>query len=73
MNKNMGAFILSKQTVKRIYVGGMLILLLIAVMNLILEAPLVNPFIIFGLMFILLSINIYNNTRADGEDQGGPK
>lgn len=69
----MGAFILSKQTVKRIYVGGMIILLLIAVLNLILEAPLVNPFIIFGFMFILLSINIYNNTRADGDGKGGPE
>ncbi len=59
---------MSKQTVKRIYVGGMLILLIIAVLNLVLGEPLVNPFIIFGLMFILLSINIFNNTRADGED-----
>lgn len=64
---------MSKQTVKRIYVGGMIILLVIAVLNLILEAPLVNPFIIFGFMFILLSINIYNNTRADGDGNGGPE
>lgn len=64
----MEAFILSKKTVKRIYVIGMIILLLIAVMNLILEEALLNPFIIFGFMFILLAVNIYNNTRADGED-----
>lgn len=65
----MEALILSKQTVKRIYVGGMIILLVIAVLNLILAEPLLNPFIIFGFMFILLSINIYNNTRADGEEK----
>ena len=65
----MEAFILSKKTVKRIYVTGMIILLLTAVMNLILEEALLNPFIIFGFMFILLAVNIYNNTRADGEDK----
>lgn len=65
----MEAFILSKKTVKRIYITGMIILLSAAVMNLIMEEPLLNPFIIFGFMFILISINIYNNTRTDGEDK----
>jgi len=60
---------LSKKTVKRIYVIGMIILLIAAVMNLVLEETLLNPFIIFGFMFILLAVNIYNNTRADGEDK----
>lgn len=60
---------MSKKTVKRIYVIGMIILLIAAVMNLVLEETLLNPFIIFGFMFILLAVNIYNNTRADGEDQ----
>lgn len=60
---------MSKKTVKRIYIIGMIILLSIAVMNLILEETLLNPFIIFGFMFILLAVNIYNNTRADGEDK----
>lgn len=65
---------MSKKTVKRIYVIGMIILLLTAVMNLILEEPLVNPFIIFGFIFILIAVNIYNNTRKDGEkDQPGRK
>lgn len=59
---------MSKKTVKRIYITGMVILLLIAIMNLVLEETLLNPFIIFGFMFILLAVNIYNNTRADGED-----
>lgn len=65
----MEAFILSKKTVKKIYVAGMIILLIAAVMNLVLEETLLNPFIIFGFMFILLAVNIYNNTRADGEDK----
>ena len=65
----MEAFILSKKTVKRIYITGMIILLLAAVMNLIMEEPLLNPFIIFGFMFILIAVNIYNNTRADSEDK----
>ncbi|SDK61107.1 hypothetical protein [Lacicoccus qingdaonensis] len=60
---------MSKKTVKRIYVIGMIILLIAAVLNLVLEETLLNPFIIFGFMFILLAVNIYNNTRADGEDQ----
>ncbi len=60
---------MSKKTVKRIYVIGMIILLIAAVMNLVLEETLLNPFIIFGFMFILLAVNIYNNTRADGEDK----
>lgn len=47
----------------------MIILLLAAVMNLLLEVTLLNPFIIFGLMFILLAVNIYNNARADGEEK----
>lgn len=65
---------MSKKTVKRIYVIGMIILLLTAVMNLILEEPLVNPFIIFGFIFILIAVNIYNNTRKDGEkDHPGRK
>lgn len=60
---------MTKKTVKRIYVIGMIILLLAAVMNLLLEVTLLNPFIIFGLMFILLAVNIYNNARADGEEK----
>lgn len=60
---------MTKRTVKRIYVIGMIILLLAAVMNLLLEKTLLNPFIIFGLMFILLAVNIYNNARADGEEK----
>ena len=60
---------MSKKTVKRIYVIGMIILLIAAVMNLVLEETLLNPFIIFGFMFILLAVNIYSNTRADGEDK----
>lgn len=60
---------MSKKTVKRIYVIGMIILLIAAVLNLVLEETLLNPFIIFGFMFILLAVNIYNNTRADGEDK----
>ncbi len=60
---------MTKKTVKRIYVIGMIILLLAAVMNLLLEKTLLNPFVIFGLMFILLAVNIYNNARADGEEK----
>lgn len=60
---------MTKKTVKRIYVIGMIILLLAAVMNLLLEVTLLNPFIIFGLIFILLAVNIYNNARADGEEK----
>ena len=60
---------MTKKTVKRIYVIGMIILLLAAVMNLLLEKTLLNPFIIFGLMFILLAVNIYNNARADGKEK----
>ncbi|WP_052254838.1 hypothetical protein [Salinicoccus sp. YB14-2] len=60
---------MTKKTVKRIYVIGMIILLLAAVMNLLLEKTLLNPFVIFGLMFILLAVNIYNNARADGKEK----
>lgn len=60
---------MSKKTVKKIYITGMIILLILAILNLVLEDGLLNPFIIFGFMFILLAVNIYNNARADGEDK----
>lgn len=56
---------MSKAAVDKFYIIGMLILLGIAVANLVRPDGLVaSPYIIFGLVFLLFAVKLWNNQRS---------